>query len=50
MNLAWIELDLYDVDALLQIKQATRTPICSLETLFYGVSYLRNEVTLSVER
>jgi len=39
VNLAWIELDLYDVDALLQIKQSTRTPICSLETLFYGEQF-----------
>ncbi|MEJ7602115.1 MAG: mandelate racemase/muconate lactonizing enzyme family protein [Kofleriaceae bacterium] len=39
VNLAWIELDLYDIDALLQIKQATTTPICSLETLFYGEQY-----------
>lgn len=39
VNLAWIELDIYDADALLQIKQATSTPICSLETLFYGEQF-----------
>ena len=39
VNLAWIELDVYDADALLQIKQGTTTPICSLETLFYGEQY-----------
>ena len=32
-KLMWLELDIYDPDALLQIKQASRTPICSAECL-----------------
>ncbi len=40
VELAWLELDLYDPDALRQIKEAVATPICSLETLFYGDQFL----------
>lgn len=32
-KLQWLEIDMYDADALLQIKQASKTPICSLECL-----------------
>ncbi len=40
VGLAWLELDLYDPDALRQIKEAVATPICSLETLFYPDQFL----------
>jgi galactonate dehydratase len=40
VNLAWLELDFYDPDAMRQIKEAVSTPICSLETLFYGDQFL----------
>ncbi|HWO21021.1 MAG TPA: mandelate racemase/muconate lactonizing enzyme family protein [Kofleriaceae bacterium] len=40
VHLAWLELDLYDPDALLQIKESVTTPICSLETLFYCDQFL----------
>ena len=33
-NLLWLEIDLYDPDALLQIKQSTTTRICSGENLY----------------
>lgn len=39
-NLQWLELDRYDPDALLQIKQSTATKICSGENLFYMQGYL----------
>ncbi len=32
-KLQWLELDIYDPDALLQIKEATKVPICSTECL-----------------
>lgn len=32
-KLMWLELDIYDPDALLQIKQSSKTPICSAECL-----------------
>lgn len=39
-NLLWLEIDSYDPDALLQIKQAIKTPICSCENL-YGTRQYR---------
>jgi galactonate dehydratase len=39
-NLMWLELDLDDPRALLQVKQKTDLPICSGETLFYPEGYL----------
>jgi galactonate dehydratase len=33
-NLLWLEIDMYDPDALLQIKQSTSTRICSGENLY----------------
>ncbi len=32
-KLQWLELDIYDPDALLQIKESSKTPICSAECL-----------------
>jgi galactonate dehydratase len=39
-GLMWIEIDTYDPKALLQIKQATATPICSAENLFTLRGYI----------
>ena len=39
-NLLWLEIDMYDPDALLQIKQSTSTKICTGENLFYMRDYL----------
>jgi len=39
-NLLWLELDSYDPDALAQIRQAVRIPICSGENL-YGLRQYR---------
>jgi L-alanine-DL-glutamate epimerase-like enolase superfamily enzyme len=33
-NLLWLEIDMYDPDALLQIKQSTTTRLCSGENLY----------------
>ena len=33
-NLMWVEIDTYDPEALLQIKQSTKVPICSGENLY----------------
>ena len=38
-NLMWLELDIYDPDALLQIKQSTKVPICSAENLYTMKGY-----------
>jgi len=38
-NLMWLELDIYDPGALLQIKQSTRVPICSAENLYTMKGY-----------
>jgi galactonate dehydratase len=38
-KLQWMELDIYDADALLQIKQSCKTPICSAECLTGIKSY-----------
>jgi len=39
-NLMWLEMDIYDPEALLQVKQLTRVPICSAETLYTMKGYL----------
>ena len=38
-DLMWLELDIYDPDALLQIKEATNVPICSAECLYAMKGY-----------
>ncbi len=38
-KLLWLEIDSYDPEALLQIKQAVRTPICSGENLYGARQY-----------
>jgi len=38
-NLMWLEVDIYDPDALLQVKQSTRVPICSAENLYTMKGY-----------
>ncbi len=40
-NLMWLEIDTYDPEALLQIKKATSTRICSGENLFTTRDYRR---------
>ncbi len=39
-NLLWLELDMYDPEAILQIKQSTTTKICTGESLFYMKEYI----------
>lgn len=39
-NLLWLEIDSHDPEALLQIKQSVKTPICSGES-FYGARQYR---------
>jgi L-alanine-DL-glutamate epimerase-like enolase superfamily enzyme len=39
-NLLWLEIDMYDPEALLQIKQSTTTPICTGENLYYMRDYI----------
>ena len=39
-KLLWLEIDRYDPQALLQIKQSTNTKICTGENLFYMRDYL----------
>ncbi len=39
-DLLWLELDMYDPEAVLQIKQSTSTRICTGENLFYMGQYL----------
>lgn len=34
-NMLWVEIDMYDPEAILQIKQSTTTKICTGENLFY---------------
>jgi L-alanine-DL-glutamate epimerase-like enolase superfamily enzyme len=34
-NLLWLEIDMYEPEAILQIKQSTTTKICTGENLFY---------------
>ena len=39
-DLLWLEIDMYDPESLLQIKQSTSTRICTGENLFYMREYL----------
>jgi L-alanine-DL-glutamate epimerase-like enolase superfamily enzyme len=39
-NLLWLEIDMYDPEAILQIKQSTSTKICTGENLIYMRDYL----------
>ncbi len=39
-DLLWLEVDMYDPDAVLQIKQSTSTKICTGENLFYMREYI----------
>ena len=39
-DLLWLEIDMYDPDAILQIKQSTSTKICTGENLYYMRGYL----------
>ena len=39
-NLLWLEIDMYDPDALLKIKESTTTPICTGENLFHMRGYI----------
>jgi L-alanine-DL-glutamate epimerase-like enolase superfamily enzyme len=38
-NLMWLEIDIYDPEALLQVKQSTSVPICSAEALYTMKGY-----------
>ena len=39
-DLLWLEIDMYEPDALLQIKESTSTRICTGENLYYMRDYL----------
>ena len=39
-DLLWLEIDMYDPEAVLQIKQSTSTKICTGENLYYMRDYL----------
>jgi L-alanine-DL-glutamate epimerase-like enolase superfamily enzyme len=39
-NLMWLEVDIYDPEALLQVKQSSRIPICSAENMYTMRGYL----------
>ena len=39
-ELLWLEIDMYDPEALLQIKQSTSTKICTGENLYYMRDYI----------
>ena len=39
-NLLWLEIDMYDPEAMLQIKQSTTTNICTGENLYYMRQYV----------
>ena len=39
-DLLWIEVDMYDPEAILQVKQSTTTRICTGENLYYMRDYL----------
>jgi L-alanine-DL-glutamate epimerase-like enolase superfamily enzyme len=39
-DLLWLEIDMYDPDAILQIKQSTSTKICTGENLYYMRDYM----------
>lgn len=39
-DLLWLEIDMYDPDAILQIKESTATKICTGENLYYMRDYI----------
>ncbi len=39
-DLLWLEIDMYDPDALLQVKESTSTRICTGENLYYLRDYI----------
>ena len=39
-DLLWLEIDMYDPESILQIKQSTSTKICTGENLFYMREYI----------
>ena len=39
-DLLWLEMDMYDPEAVLQVKESTSTKICTGENLFYMREYL----------
>ena len=39
-NLLWLEIDMYDPDAILQIKESTSTKVCTGENLYYMRGYM----------
>lgn len=39
-NLLWLEMDIYDPEAVLQVKQSTSTRICTGEALYYMRGYI----------
>lgn len=39
-NLLWLEIDMYDPQALRQIKDSTSTPICTGETLYHMTQFI----------
>ena len=39
-DLLWLEIDMYDPEAILQIKQSTTTKICTGENLYYTREYI----------
>ena len=39
-DMLWVEIDMYDPEAVLQIKQSTTTRICTGENLFYMRDYI----------
>lgn len=39
-DLLWLEIDMHDPEAILQIKESTNTKICTGETLYYMREYL----------
>ena len=39
-GLLWLEIDMYDPEAILQIKESTDIPICTGESLYYVQGYL----------
>ena len=39
-NLLWLEIDVYDPEAILKIRESTTTPICTGENLFHMRGYI----------
>lgn len=39
-NMLWLEIEMYNANALRQVKEATRTKICTGENLFYMKEYI----------